>query len=91
MNHIFPATLLLLLITVAVTTSAAEEWKPKINMESSASELFEIAHEIAVNAPSAFPKPTFPFGDPNVEVVVEPEIGKHRRTRLKLTGQNFLR
>jgi len=55
-----------------------EEWKPKIDMNSSKSELFEIAHEIAVNAPSAFPKPTYLINDPDVQVVVEPDIGQHR-------------
>ena len=55
-----------------------EEWKPKIDMDHSQSELFEIAHEIAVNAPSAFPKPTYLINDPDVEVVVEPNIGQHR-------------
>ena len=55
-----------------------ENWSPKIDMDNSRSALFEIAHEIEVSAPSAFPKPTFPLNDPAVEVVVEPAVGKHR-------------
>ncbi|VEU43121.1 unnamed protein product [Pseudo-nitzschia multistriata] len=58
--------------------ASADEWKPKIVMDESKSSLFEIAHEIEVNSPSFFPKPTYPLNDPDVVVVVEPEIGKHR-------------
>ncbi len=76
------ALLSLLLVSINgvsnVLANDDEEWKPKIDMDHSQSELFEIAHEIAVNAPSAFPKPTYLIGDPDVEVVVEPDIGQHR-------------
>jgi len=70
--------LLLLQVMVAPPIVSAEDWKPKVDMDHSQSDLFEIAHEVAVSSPSAFPKPTFPLNDPNVVVVVEPEIGKHR-------------
>ena len=59
--------------------NAEDEWKPVNNaMTKSSSSLFSIAKEIQVNAPSKFPKPTYPFNDPKVEVIVTPEIGKHR-------------
>ena len=61
-------------IIVADGTSAFE---PKID-ESSKSELFEIAHEIAVLAPSQFPKPTRKVKDPDVVPIVEPTFGQHR-------------
>mmetsp|Transcript_6845 Transcript_6845/g.19833 ORF Transcript_6845/g.19833 Transcript_6845/m.19833 type:complete len:436 (-) Transcript_6845:344-1651(-) len=70
--------LLLVLLFVASIGGADDEWKPRIAMEESQSDLFEIAHEIEVKAPSFFAKPTYPLNDPNVEVVVEPEIGRHR-------------
>lgn len=60
------------------TNLADEDWKPLVKMDKSQSNLFEIAHEIAVQAPSIFPKPTYPIGDPTVQVIVEPDIGKHR-------------
>jgi len=69
---------LLVAPTVVSAADDKDEWKPLIKMEESSSELFEIAHEIAVNAPTAFPKPTFPLNDPDAVVVVEPEIGEHR-------------
>ncbi|OEU08653.1 hypothetical protein FRACYDRAFT_196245 [Fragilariopsis cylindrus CCMP1102] len=47
-------------------------------MSKSSSSLFEISKEIQVNSPSKFPKPTYPFNDPKVEIIVTPEIGKHR-------------
>mmetsp|Transcript_44010 Transcript_44010/g.106710 ORF Transcript_44010/g.106710 Transcript_44010/m.106710 type:complete len:452 (-) Transcript_44010:181-1536(-) len=46
--------------------------------EDSSSELFEIAHEIAVSPPTYFPKPTWLLNDPDAVVVAEPTIGKHR-------------
>mmetsp|Transcript_8353 Transcript_8353/g.9263 ORF Transcript_8353/g.9263 Transcript_8353/m.9263 type:complete len:475 (-) Transcript_8353:139-1563(-) len=82
--------------TFTVTAKKQEErkkkelWKPVNNVfEKSSSELFEIAHSIQVNAPSKFPKPTYPVvlleeqknqDNPSEEVVVvvEPAIGTHR-------------
>ena len=55
----------------------AKVFEPKID-ESSKSELFEIAHEIAVLAPSQFPKPTRKVKDPDVVPIVEPTFGQHR-------------
>jgi len=66
--------LLSLLSIIALT---AAEWTPRID-EASSSELFEIAHEIEVVAPSHFPKPTRLFNDSSVVVVAEPSIGQHR-------------
>lgn len=63
--------------TVIVSAKEAQVWKPRID-DSSSSELFEIAHEIEVVAPSQFPKPTWLLHDPDVVVVAEPTIGKHR-------------
>lgn len=60
-----------------VSANEKKEWKPRID-ESSSSELFEIAHEIEVMAPSQFPKPTWLLHDPDVVVVAEPTFGKHR-------------
>jgi len=77
-NHLLMIMLLVLSLVASSMVSAKDEWKPKIDMEHSTSDLFEIAHEIAVNSPSFFPKPTFPLNDPDAVVVVEPEIGKHR-------------
>jgi hypothetical protein len=75
----------LLLLTILSTepsysnanTKTETDWKPIID-DSSASELFEIAHEIEVVAPSHFPKPTRLLNDSHVEVVVEPTFGAHR-------------
>jgi hypothetical protein len=73
---------LLLLLTILITQPSYsnandEEWKPIID-DSSSSELFEIAHEIEVLAPSHFPKPTSLLNDSHVEVIVEPTFGTHR-------------
>ncbi|KAG7360176.1 hypothetical protein IV203_035275 [Nitzschia inconspicua] len=69
---------LFLLFLVTVLVSAEPNFYPKIDMDTSSSELFEIAHEIEVSAPSQFPKPTWMLEDPNVVVVAEPAFGKHR-------------
>lgn len=76
--HLLIILLALLLITPPTVYAEDDEWKPKIDMEHSQSDLFKIADEIAVSSPSAFPKPTFLLNDPTIEVVVEPEIGQHR-------------
>jgi hypothetical protein len=68
--------LVIQMVLLAVPTMS-QEWQPKI-VESSSSELFEIAHEIEVSAPSQFPKPTKIFNDSSVVVVAEPAFGKHR-------------
>lgn len=60
-----------------VVVADGTAFQPKID-ETSKSELFEIAHEIAVLAPSQFPKPTRKLNDTNVVPVVEPTFGKHR-------------
>jgi hypothetical protein len=80
-----PLTILIIMVstsisstsTVFVSAKEAQAWKPRID-DSSSSELFEIAHEIEVVAPSQFPKPTWLLHDPDVVVVAEPTIGKHR-------------
>ena len=74
-------SLVVLLVTgsifVVVEVECKGDFKPVIK-EDSSSELFEIAHEIAVSAPTYFPKPTWLLNDPDVVVVAEPTIGKHR-------------
>lgn len=74
------ATLLVanLLAASPIASADKDEWKPLNRMDESASDLFEIAHEIAVNGPTVFPKPTFPLNDSDAVVVVEPDIGVHR-------------
>lgn len=57
--------------------ASAKDFEPKIDL-SSKSELFEIAHEIEVLAPSHFPKPTRSLNDTSVVPVVQPTFGKHR-------------
>lgn len=69
--------LVVLLLLLQVHESRSKEWKPKID-DRSASELFEIAHEIEVSAPSQFPKPTRLLNDTTAEIIVEPSFGKHR-------------
>lgn len=66
-----------LVIRSVSATDNEEGWKPVID-ERSSSELFEIAHEIAVSAPSQFPKPTWLLSDRNVVVIAEPTFGQHR-------------
>ena len=78
MNILLLLSLALSLVVPSTVFAKEDKWKPKIDMDKSQSELFEIAHEIAVNSPSAFPKPTFLLNDPEAVVVVEPTIGKHR-------------
>lgn len=73
-----PSLLLVLLLLLTASIASADEWKPKIVMDKSQSDLFEIAHEIEVSSPSFFPKPTYPLNDPDAVVVVEPQIGQHR-------------
>jgi len=74
------ATLLVanLLAASPIASADKDEWKPLNRMDESASNLFEIAHKIAVNGPTVFPKPTFPLNDSDAVVVVEPDIGVHR-------------
>jgi hypothetical protein len=76
-----PGLQVLLLLTILISqpfySKANTEWKPIID-DSSSSELFEIAHEIEVLAPSHFPKPTRLLNDSHVEVVVDPTFGIHR-------------
>ena len=57
---------------------SANDFQPKLD-SSSKSELFEIAHEIEVLAPSHFPKPTRKYNNSVVIPVVEPTFGQHRR------------
>jgi hypothetical protein len=57
---------------------SGKDFEPKID-SSSKSELFEIAHEIEVLAPSHFPKPTRMYNNSAVVPVVEPTFGKHRQ------------
>lgn len=57
---------------------SAKDFQPKLD-SSSKSELFEIAHEIEVLAPSHFPKPTRKYNNSVVIPVVEPTFGRHRR------------
>lgn len=73
-------TIVVSIVNVNGEEASSSSFTPLNNaLEKSSSELFEIAHEIEVNAPSVFPKPTFPFNDDgNVVVVVEPTIGQHR-------------
>jgi hypothetical protein len=53
------------------------EFKPIID-ETSTADLFEIAHEIEVLAPTSFAKPTRLLNDSSVEIIVEPTFGTHR-------------
>jgi hypothetical protein len=62
----------------ALVLSADTPFQPKIDMDSSSSELFEIASEIQVLPPSEFPKPTWLLHDPDVVVIAEPAFGEHR-------------
>jgi hypothetical protein len=68
----------IVLISAVMLLSSESKFSPKIDIENSSSDLFEIAHEIEVSAPSQFPKPTWLLDDPDVVVVAEPAFGKHR-------------
>eukprot|EP00539_Tryblionella_compressa_P020305 CAMPEP_0178868750 /NCGR_PEP_ID=MMETSP0747-20121128/6159_1 /TAXON_ID=913974 /ORGANISM="Nitzschia punctata, Strain CCMP561" /LENGTH=89 /DNA_ID=CAMNT_0020535723 /DNA_START=30 /DNA_END=295 /DNA_ORIENTATION=+ len=72
------ATMLVLFVACTSPQLVASKFYPKIDMDNSSSELFEIAHEIEVSSPSHFPKPTWLLNDPDVVVIAEPAIGKHR-------------
>lgn len=72
-RRVYLLVLFLLYLSNCIT---AKDFQPRINT-SSKSELFEIAHEIKVLAPSHFPKPTRMLNDTAVPVV-EPAFGKHR-------------
>lgn len=73
--------LILQILLLTVPTRSLDEvepaWKPKI-VDLSDSELFEIAPEIEIVAPSQFPKPSRSLNDSSVVIVTEPAFGKHR-------------
>jgi hypothetical protein len=69
---------------------SANDFQPKLD-SSSKSELFEIAHEIEVLAPSHFPKPTRKYNNSVVIPIVEPTFGQHRREQdVVMVRENFV-
>lgn len=56
---------------------SAKDFKPTIDSSSKA-ELYELAHEIEVLAPSHFPKPTRKYNNSATVPVAEPTFGTHR-------------
>eukprot|EP00934_Nitzschia_sp_Nitz4_P002243 Nitzschia sp. Nitz4//scaffold88_size82704//6405//7754//NITZ4_005280-RA/size82704-augustus-gene-0.76-mRNA-1//1//CDS//3329559458//2243//frame0 len=78
-RHIRVVEILLYCILLLPCVFAGEKnnFKPLINTTSQAN-LFDLAPEIGVVAPSHFPKPTRKCNESNVVPIVEPDWGKHR-------------
>lgn len=69
--------LVIVLLALFCSLCSCTDFEPRIDT-SSQSELFEVAHEIEVLAPSHFPKPTRKYNNSAVVPVVEPTFGTHR-------------
>ena len=68
--------LITILFSLVFCSAKKGNFQPRLDYSSQA-ELFEVAREIEVLAPSHFPKPTRMLNDTAVPIV-EPTFGKHR-------------